>query len=51
MKYITTIDEKEFVVDIVDDHHVVVNDKVFEVDFEIGKRTTVIFSSDKRAIP
>ena len=34
MKYITTIDEKEFVVDIVDDHHVVVNDKVFEVDFE-----------------
>jgi biotin carboxyl carrier protein len=34
MKYITTIDEKEFIVDIVDDHHVVVNDKVFEVDFE-----------------
>ena len=34
MKYITTIDEKEFLVDIVDDHHVVVNDKVFEVDFE-----------------
>jgi biotin carboxyl carrier protein len=34
MKYITTIDEKEFIVDIVDDHHVVVNDNVFEVDFE-----------------
>ncbi len=34
MKYITTIDEKEFAVDIVDDHHVVIDDKVFEVDFE-----------------
>ena len=34
MKYITTINEKEFAVDILDDHHVSVNDKVFEVDFE-----------------
>ncbi|HUH98885.1 MAG TPA: biotin/lipoyl-containing protein [Anaerolineales bacterium] len=34
MKYITTINEKEFAVDIMDDHHVSVNDKVFEVDFE-----------------
>ena len=34
MKYITTIDEKEFAVDIIDDHHASVNDKVFEVDFE-----------------
>jgi biotin carboxyl carrier protein len=34
MKYITTIDEKEFAVDIIDDHHVSINDKVFEVDFE-----------------
>ncbi len=34
MKYITTIDEKEFAIDIVDDHHVSINDKVFEVDFE-----------------
>ena len=34
MKYITTIDEKEFAVEIVDDHHVSINDKLFEVDFE-----------------
>jgi biotin carboxyl carrier protein len=34
MKYITTIDKKEFTVDIVDDHHVSINDKIFEVDFE-----------------
>ena len=34
MKYITTIDDKEFTVDIIDDHHVSINDKVFEVDFE-----------------
>ena len=35
MKYITTIDKKEFTVDIIDDHHVSINDKVFEVDFEL----------------
>jgi biotin carboxyl carrier protein len=34
MKYITTIDEKEYTVDITDDQHVSINDKVFEVDFE-----------------
>ena len=34
MKYITTIDEKEFAVDILDDHHASINDKIFEVDFE-----------------
>ncbi len=34
MKYITTIDEKEFTIDIIDDHHVSVNDKTYEVDFE-----------------
>ena len=34
MKYITTIDEKEYAVDIVDDHHVSINDQMFEVDFE-----------------
>ena len=34
MKYITTIDQKEFAIEIVDDHHARVNDKVYEVDFE-----------------
>ncbi len=34
MKYITTIDEKVFAVDIIDDHHASINDKIFEVDFE-----------------
>ncbi|HUI89924.1 MAG TPA: biotin/lipoyl-containing protein [Anaerolineales bacterium] len=34
MKYITTIDEKEFAVDIIDEHHISINDKVFDVDFE-----------------
>lgn len=34
MKYITTIDEKEFAVDIVDEHHVSINNKVYEVDFQ-----------------
>ncbi len=34
MKYITTIDEKEFLVEIIDDSHVSVDGKIFELDFE-----------------
>ncbi len=34
MKYITTIDGKEFLVDIIDDRHVSVDGKIVEVDFE-----------------
>ena len=33
MKYITTIGEREFLVEILDDHHVLVDGKPFEVDF------------------
>lgn len=33
MKYITTINDREFTVEILDDHHVIVDDKVFEIDF------------------
>lgn len=34
MKYIATVDEKEYLVEIIDDKHISVNGKVFEVDFE-----------------
>lgn len=34
MKYITTIDGKEFSVEIIDEKHVRINDQVLEVDFE-----------------
>ena len=34
MKYITTIDEQEFTVEIIDEKHVSVNGKVYEIDFE-----------------
>ena len=34
MKYITTIGEKQFLVEIIDDRHVSVDGKVYEVDFE-----------------
>jgi biotin carboxyl carrier protein len=34
MKYITTLDEKEYVIEIIDEHHVSVNGRVQEVDFE-----------------
>ena len=34
MKYITTIDDKEFLVEIIDDRHVSVDGKIIEVDFE-----------------
>ena len=34
MKYITTIDDKQFAVEIIDDKHVSVDGKVYEIDFE-----------------
>jgi len=34
MKYITTIGNKEFLVEILDEHHVSINGKTYEVDFD-----------------
>ncbi len=34
MKYITTVEEKQFVVEILDEKHINVNGKVYEIDFE-----------------
>lgn len=34
MKYITTINDSEFLVEIVDEHHVNINGKTYQVDFE-----------------
>lgn len=34
MKYITTIDDKEYTVDIIDEDHLSIDGKVMEVDFE-----------------
>ncbi len=34
MKYITTIDNKEYTLEIIDDKHVNINGKILEVDFE-----------------
>jgi biotin carboxyl carrier protein len=41
MKYITTIDGKEFLVEIIDDRHVSVDGKIIEVDFESVKSQPV----------
>jgi biotin carboxyl carrier protein len=34
MKYITTVGEKEFLVEVIDEHHISINGKTYEVDFE-----------------
>ena len=34
MKYITTVGEKQYLVEIIDDRHVSVDGKIYEVDFE-----------------
>jgi len=34
MKYITTIDNQEFEIEVVDDHHIRIGDRLLEVDFE-----------------
>ncbi|MBT3314099.1 MAG: biotin attachment protein [Anaerolineae bacterium] len=43
MKYITTIDGKEFLVEIIDDRHVSIDGKIVEVDFE-SVRSQPVFS-------
>jgi biotin carboxyl carrier protein len=35
MKYITTIEDKQFLVEIIDDKHVSVDGKAYDVDFEV----------------
>jgi len=34
MKYITTVEGKEYAVEVIDEKHITVNGKVYEVDFE-----------------
>jgi len=34
MKYVTTVDGKEFEIEVVDDHHIRVGDRLLKVDFE-----------------
>ncbi|HZD58017.1 MAG TPA: biotin/lipoyl-containing protein [Anaerolineales bacterium] len=34
MKYVTTVDDQEYIIEIVDDQHVVVDGVAYEVDFE-----------------
>ena len=34
MKYITTVEDKQFLIEIIDEKHVSVDGKVYEVDFE-----------------
>lgn len=34
MKYVTTIDDREYTIEILDEHHVVVDGVTYEVDFE-----------------
>ncbi len=34
MKYITTLDETEYSIEIIDEHHVSINGRVLEMDFE-----------------
>jgi len=41
MKYITTLAEREFIVEILDDHHVALNGVVYNVDFEAASEQTI----------
>jgi biotin carboxyl carrier protein len=34
MKYITTVEDKQFTVEIIDDKHISVNGKIYNIDFE-----------------
>jgi biotin carboxyl carrier protein len=34
MRYVTTINDRDYVVDVVDDHHLIVNGKTYTIDFD-----------------
>jgi len=34
MKYVTTINEQEFTVEVLDDHRILINDQVYQIDFD-----------------
>ncbi len=34
MKYVTTIDDKDFEIEVVDEHHIRIGDRLLQVDFE-----------------
>jgi len=34
MKYITTVNEREYTIEILDEHHIVVDDTAYQVDFD-----------------
>jgi biotin carboxyl carrier protein len=34
MKYVTTIDDKDFEIEVLDEHHIRIGDRVLQVDFE-----------------
>jgi biotin carboxyl carrier protein len=39
MKYVTTVEDREFMVEILDDHHVMVDGVVYEIDFmQVGSQ-------------
>jgi biotin carboxyl carrier protein len=39
MQYVTTIEEREFIVEILDEHHIKINDVVYDIDFnQVGNQ-------------
>jgi biotin carboxyl carrier protein len=51
MKYVTTIEGREYIVDIIDEHHVSVDGQVFEIDFmPVGDQPVYSLVVDGRSI-
>ncbi len=50
MKYVTTIGDKEYSVEIIDKGHISINGKIMEVDFRVHQRTAGLLAADRREI-
>ena len=54
MKYITTIDDKEFLVEIIDDRHVSIDGKIVEVDpvtvDRYGRTIALVYDTDGKSL-
>lgn len=47
MQYVTTIDEREYSIEIVDEHHIRINEVIYDVDFnQVGNQPVYSFIID-----
>ena len=50
MRYITTIGEREYLIEIIDEHTLLVNGVRYHIDFEFGQRAAGLLLTARREV-